>query len=228
MLAAPAGGWSASLNGHPLTPLAAPVNGWAQGFRLPPGGGSLSVSRSNVAALKRWWRWRGLAVLVVAGLGLPGSPGGPRRPGADARADRDEPRADGGGRGTRRSSGRRAGRGRERSHDRSRGRRSARRGRRAGAVRRHRGSPPRRAGPGRVAAARRRARGCARWLAAPRRRRRLSRSPRSRGEPGYADEPVSHAEPAWVCRDGLAAAGRAGAQAAERGGPCPDGGLRRP
>jgi hypothetical protein len=72
MLAEPAGGWSATLNGHPLTPLAAPVNGWAQGFRLPAGGGSLSVSHSNlgraaVVALE------GLAVLVVIGLGLPGS-----------------------------------------------------------------------------------------------------------------------------------------------------------
>jgi GT2 family glycosyltransferase len=72
MLAEPAGGWSATLNGHPLTSLAAPVNGWAQGFRLPAGGGSLSVSHSNfartaVVALE------GLAVLVVIGLGLPGS-----------------------------------------------------------------------------------------------------------------------------------------------------------
>ena len=72
MLAEPAGGWTATLNGQPLTPLAAPVNGWAQGFRLPPGGGSLSVSHSNagraaVVALE------GLAVLVVAGLGLPGA-----------------------------------------------------------------------------------------------------------------------------------------------------------
>ncbi len=39
VLAEPAGGWAATLNGQPLTPLAAPVNGWAQGFRLPPGGG---------------------------------------------------------------------------------------------------------------------------------------------------------------------------------------------
>ena len=72
VLAEPAGGWSASLNGHPLTPLPAPVNGWAQGFRLPAGGGTLSLSHGNggrmaVIALT------GLAVLVVAGLGLPGS-----------------------------------------------------------------------------------------------------------------------------------------------------------
>jgi len=71
-LAEPAGGWSATLNGHPLTPLAAPVNGWAQGFRLPPGGGTLSVRHSEIgreAAVVL----EGLAVLVVAGLGLPGA-----------------------------------------------------------------------------------------------------------------------------------------------------------
>ena len=71
-LAEPAGGWSASVNGHPLAPLAAPVNGWAQGFRLPPGRGTLSLShndigRTVVVALT------GLAALVVIGLGLPGS-----------------------------------------------------------------------------------------------------------------------------------------------------------
>src|SRR5215472_16531021 len=72
VLAEPAGGWSASVNGRPLAPLGAPVNGWAQGFRLPPGGGTLSVrhgdiGRTVVVALT------GLAVLVVIGLGLPGS-----------------------------------------------------------------------------------------------------------------------------------------------------------
>src|SRR5262249_35087332 len=71
-LAEPAGGWSASVNGHPLAPLAAPVNGWAQGFRLPPGGGTLSLShndigRTVVVALT------GPAALLVIGLGLPGS-----------------------------------------------------------------------------------------------------------------------------------------------------------
>jgi GT2 family glycosyltransferase len=72
VLAEPAGGWHATLNGHPLTPLASPVNGWAQGFKLPAGGGSLSVSRSDlgrtVAVLAE-----GLAVLVVLALGLPGA-----------------------------------------------------------------------------------------------------------------------------------------------------------
>jgi len=72
VLAEPAGGWSASLNGHPLTPLAAPVHGWAQGFRLPPGGGTLSLGRSNLgrdAAVAV----EALAVLMVAALGLPGA-----------------------------------------------------------------------------------------------------------------------------------------------------------
>jgi GT2 family glycosyltransferase len=72
VLAEPAGGWSASVNGHPLTPLAAPVNGWAQGFRLPPGGGTLSLSHNDIARTVAV-ALTGLAVLVVIGLGLPGS-----------------------------------------------------------------------------------------------------------------------------------------------------------
>ena len=47
VLAEPAGGWRATLGGHPLTPLSAPVNGWAQGFHLPAGGGPLSVTRNE-------------------------------------------------------------------------------------------------------------------------------------------------------------------------------------
>jgi GT2 family glycosyltransferase len=72
VLAEPAGGWSASVNGHPLTPLAAPVNGWAQGFRLPPGGGTLSVRHSDIGRMVVLGL-TGIAVLVVIGLGLPGS-----------------------------------------------------------------------------------------------------------------------------------------------------------
>jgi GT2 family glycosyltransferase len=71
VVAEPAGGWSASVNGHPLTPLAAPVNGWAQGFRLPPGGGTLSVRHSDIGRTVMIGL-TGLAVLVVIGLGLPG------------------------------------------------------------------------------------------------------------------------------------------------------------
>jgi hypothetical protein len=71
-LAEPAGGWSASLNGHPLTPVTSPAGSWAQAFRLPAGGGVLAVGRSQIGRdviliLEL------LAVLVVAGLALPGS-----------------------------------------------------------------------------------------------------------------------------------------------------------
>jgi hypothetical protein len=72
VLAEPAGGWSASVNGHQLTPLAAPVNGWAQGFRLPAGGGTLSVRHSDIGRTVVIGL-TGLAVLVVIGMGLPGS-----------------------------------------------------------------------------------------------------------------------------------------------------------
>jgi GT2 family glycosyltransferase len=64
--------WHATLNGRPLTPLAAPVDGWAQGFRLPAGGGTLDISRDEtgrtiVVALEF------LAVFIVAALALPGA-----------------------------------------------------------------------------------------------------------------------------------------------------------
>ena len=72
VLAEPAGAWTAALNGHPLTPLAAPVDGWAQGFRLPPGGGSLTVSHSQLTRLGIVLL-EGLAVAIVIGLGLPGT-----------------------------------------------------------------------------------------------------------------------------------------------------------
>jgi GT2 family glycosyltransferase len=71
VLAEPYGGWTATLNGHALKPLAAPVGGWAQGFVLPPGGGKLSITHNNLArdiAL-------GLelvALLAVCLLALPG------------------------------------------------------------------------------------------------------------------------------------------------------------
>jgi GT2 family glycosyltransferase len=71
-LAEPAGGWTASLNGHPLTPLATPVDGWAQGFRLPPGGGSLTVSHSQLGRVAIVVL-EALAVAIVLALGLPGA-----------------------------------------------------------------------------------------------------------------------------------------------------------
>jgi glycosyl transferase family 2 len=72
VLAEPAGGWSASLNGRPLTPLASPVAGWAQGFHLPAGGGSLTVSHSDIGRILAV-ALECLAVAAVAGLGLPGA-----------------------------------------------------------------------------------------------------------------------------------------------------------
>ena len=72
VLAEPAGGWSATLNGHPLTPLVAPVGGWAQGFRLPPGGGSLTVSHSQLSRIAVV-ALEALAVVIVIVLGLPGA-----------------------------------------------------------------------------------------------------------------------------------------------------------
>ena len=49
VLAEPAGGWSATLSGRPLTRLSAPVDGWAQGFVLPAGGGRLVITRNETA-----------------------------------------------------------------------------------------------------------------------------------------------------------------------------------
>jgi GT2 family glycosyltransferase len=71
MLAEPAGGWTASVNGHRLAQVPSPAGSWAQAFRLNSGGGKLSVGYSGftrdlllVVEL--------LAFLVVVGLALPG------------------------------------------------------------------------------------------------------------------------------------------------------------
>ena len=70
-LAEPAGGWTATLNGSALQSVPSPACAWAQAFRLPPGGGTLDISHSQlgrtlIIVLE------GLALLVVIGLGLPG------------------------------------------------------------------------------------------------------------------------------------------------------------
>jgi hypothetical protein len=70
VLAEAAGGWSATLNGRPLA--ARPVDGWAQGFVLPAGGGHLVLTHSELA------RDVGLgcqaaALLAVFVLALPGT-----------------------------------------------------------------------------------------------------------------------------------------------------------
>ena len=71
-LAEPGGGWEATLNGKPLTAVASSAGGWAQAFRLPPGGGVLAIghhqtSRDLILILEL------LAVALVAALALPGS-----------------------------------------------------------------------------------------------------------------------------------------------------------
>jgi hypothetical protein len=72
VLAEPAGGWSATLNGRPLAPLPQPADGWAQGFVLPAGGGHLVISRDDMArdiALGG----EAAALLVAFVLALPGT-----------------------------------------------------------------------------------------------------------------------------------------------------------
>jgi hypothetical protein len=81
VLAEAAGGWSATLNGKPLTPLAAPVDGWAQGFVLPPGGGHLVITRHEMAR-DISLGCEAAALLVAVALALPGT-----RAAADADAD---------------------------------------------------------------------------------------------------------------------------------------------
>ncbi len=98
-LAEPAGGWSATLNGHPLTPVRSPAGGWAQAFRLPAGGGLLSIHRDDTAhtvvLLLELVVLAVVAVLALPGIGTsasapaaaaaddsrgPGEPGEPGEP----------------------------------------------------------------------------------------------------------------------------------------------------
>jgi GT2 family glycosyltransferase len=71
LLSEPAGGWSAAVDGHALSPVASPAGSWAQAFRLPPGGGTLTISRDalvhNVLVILYL-----IAFVVVAALALPG------------------------------------------------------------------------------------------------------------------------------------------------------------
>jgi GT2 family glycosyltransferase len=71
VLAEPSGGWSASVNGQPLTPVTSPAGSWAQAFKLPPGGGTLSMSHSGLVH-DLWLIFETLALLAVIGLALPG------------------------------------------------------------------------------------------------------------------------------------------------------------
>src|ERR1035441_6636480 len=72
VLAEAAGGWSATLNGKPLTTMAKPVGGWAQGFVLPAGGGRLVITR-NETARDISLSVEAAAVLVAFALALPGT-----------------------------------------------------------------------------------------------------------------------------------------------------------
>ena len=72
VLAEPAGGWSATLNGTPLARTASPVDGWAQGFVLPAGGGRLVITRNNTARHLSL-AGQAIALLVVFALALPGT-----------------------------------------------------------------------------------------------------------------------------------------------------------
>ncbi|MBO0823833.1 MAG: glycosyltransferase family 2 protein, partial [Actinobacteria bacterium] len=71
LLSEPAGGWSAAVNGHALTPVPSPAGSWAQAFRLPPGGGTLTLGR-NALAHDVMMVLEMAVFLVVAGLALPG------------------------------------------------------------------------------------------------------------------------------------------------------------
>ena len=96
VLAEAAGGWSASLDGKPLTPLAAPVDGWAQGFTLPAGGGHLVITR-NETARNLSLAAEVAALFVVLVLALPGSRSPVPAPAARAEGAREPavPRAEG-------------------------------------------------------------------------------------------------------------------------------------
>ena len=73
VLAEPASGsWHAALNGRPLAPLPAPVYGWAQGFRLPAGGGRIDITRDETARTLVVAA-EAVILVVVAALALPGA-----------------------------------------------------------------------------------------------------------------------------------------------------------
>ena len=121
LLAEPTGGWSAAVNGRGLAPVRSPAGSWAQAFRLPPGGGTLTISRNAL------WHELLMALeiiifLIVAGLALPGirteaeiAAAGAAVAPADKDAEDEELETVGAGAGTgRRSHGGRDGRARSR------------------------------------------------------------------------------------------------------------------
>jgi GT2 family glycosyltransferase len=72
VLAEPAGGWSATLDGRPLAKLAAPLAAWAQGWVLPAGGGRLVIARDETARDVSLAA-EAVAILVIFALALPGT-----------------------------------------------------------------------------------------------------------------------------------------------------------
>ncbi|MFI8534247.1 glycosyltransferase [Streptomyces aquilus] len=63
-------GWTATLDGRPLTPTT--VDGWAQGFELPASGGKLDVVYDEPITHTAWLWTQGALALVLVVLALPG------------------------------------------------------------------------------------------------------------------------------------------------------------
>ncbi|WP_416979220.1 glycosyltransferase [Streptomyces sp. T028] len=67
---AAADGWTATLDGKPLTRIT--VDGWAQGFELPASGGKLDVTYDDPFTHTVWLWTQGFLALVLVVLALPG------------------------------------------------------------------------------------------------------------------------------------------------------------
>ncbi|MEU0601267.1 glycosyltransferase [Streptomyces sp. NPDC006393] len=67
---AAAPGWTATLDGKPLTRTT--LDGWAQGFRLPASGGQLDVTFDDPIGHTAWLWAQGLIAVVLVVLALPG------------------------------------------------------------------------------------------------------------------------------------------------------------
>ncbi|KJY43127.1 family 2 glycosyl transferase [Streptomyces sp. NRRL B-1568] len=63
-------GWRATLDGKPLSRTT--VDGWAQGFRLPSGGGKLALTYEATTGRTVWLWTQGALALVLVVLALPG------------------------------------------------------------------------------------------------------------------------------------------------------------
>ncbi|MGI5375907.1 glycosyltransferase family 2 protein [Streptomyces sp. CA-251387] len=63
-------GWTATLDGEPLTPTT--VDGWAQGFELPADGGKLDVTYEDPIGHTAWLWTQGFLALVLVVMALPG------------------------------------------------------------------------------------------------------------------------------------------------------------